>query len=65
MIEISAVIQEILVTMEATTMRLDIAAPDLTSLSNLIDQELTVTMARKPAPKPKRPTQKGAQPECA
>ena len=68
MIEISAVIQEILISAQATTLRLDIAASDMNSLGDLVDQELTVTMAPKPAPQPARPkrlTQKGAQPECA
>ena len=65
MIEINAVIQEIVISAQATTMHLDIAAPDMNALSDLVDQELTVTMALKPAPKPRRPTPKGAQPECA
>ena len=66
MIEINAVIQEIIVSTDATTMRLDIAAPDMNSLSSLVDQELTLTLAPKPAPcRPRRQHQKGAQPECA
>lgn len=45
MIEFSAVIQQILVTTEATTMHLDISVLDVSPLTALIDKEVAVTIA--------------------
>lgn len=63
-IEFPAVIQEIVVTTDATTMRLDVSVIDVTPLSNLVDQEITVTIAEKPpetsAPTEKKPPRRSA-----
>jgi hypothetical protein len=51
MIEFAAVIQQILVTPEATTMHLDISMLDVSPLTALIDQEVAVSIrANTPAP---------------
>lgn len=53
MIEFAAVIQQILVTPEATTMHLDISILDVSPLTALIDQEVAVSVrAASPAPLP-------------
>lgn len=43
-IEFAAVIQQILVTPDATTMHLDISMLDVSPLTALIDQEIAVTI---------------------
>lgn len=52
MIEFAAVIQQILVTPDATTMQLDISVLDVTPLTELLDKEISVSV-RPPAEKQK------------
>lgn len=57
MIEFAAVIQQIEVDPAATRMRLDISVLDISKLTELIDQEVTVTVAPAKPEKTKHKTQ--------
>lgn len=57
MIEFAAVIQQLIVTPEATTLQLDISVLDVSPLTALIDREVSVTLqATLPAPAVSAPT---------
>lgn len=58
-IEFAAVIQQIEVDPTATRMRLDIAVRDISRLAELIDQEVTVTVAPAKPDKSTRKTRTG------
>jgi hypothetical protein len=58
MIEFAAVIQQILVTPDATTMHLDISMLDVSPLTALIDQEVAVSIGASPPALPSKPREK-------
>jgi hypothetical protein len=58
MIEFAAVIQQILVTPDATTMHLDISMLDVSPLTALIDQEVAVSISAGPPALPAKSREK-------
>lgn len=65
MIEFAAVIQQILVTPEATTMHLDISMLDVSPLTALIDQEVAVSIRPAPPPPTTNPPPERKKSTCA